>query len=314
MRWLVVATIVGCGAGAGSGAAAGPDLPRAQAGPGFWDQWGDGRAELSGYRLTTPRYDELRSGSAVLVFVTEDFTEGQRVKSDGGHGDEYPVLKLNEIRHFQTGIYDYEVMTSTFVRVDGTAPIGQPVKVSLGMQEWCGHVYEQLLPRGSRVARVGHSYFDGEGDHADELPLPRDGVFADALPMLVRGVVGDWPAAGVTIEVPVLPTLMSSRFAHQPPSWTTATITRGDAVSERTVPAGTFRVTEVRVALATGLVTTWAVEVDAPHRIVGWTTSDGEVAELTGSTRLPYWQLHREGDEVNLAALGLAPATGLATP
>ena len=48
----------------------------------FWKHWGDGRAELGGYRLTQPRYGSARPGSAVLIFVTEDFSDGPRVKSE----------------------------------------------------------------------------------------------------------------------------------------------------------------------------------------------------------------------------------------
>jgi Holliday junction DNA helicase RuvB len=46
----------------------------------FWAHWGDGKAELGGYSLKQPRYGTLRSGTAVLVFVTEDFLETLRVK------------------------------------------------------------------------------------------------------------------------------------------------------------------------------------------------------------------------------------------
>src|SRR5207249_3206702 len=87
----------------------------------FWSTWGDGKAELDGYALTQPRYGELRAGTAVLIFVTEDFSDSARVKADPGKhpaSDVYPVLKLNFVRDFQTGIYDYNVMTSTFARVD----------------------------------------------------------------------------------------------------------------------------------------------------------------------------------------------------
>ena len=77
--------------------------------------WGDGRAEVAGYRLRIPRYGQVRQGEATLIFVTEDMTHGQRVKTDGGHEDVYPVPKLNQLLSFQTGIYDYSSMTSSFV-------------------------------------------------------------------------------------------------------------------------------------------------------------------------------------------------------
>src|SRR4051812_35432527 len=105
----------------------------------FWQHWGDGKAELDGYALTQPRYGEKREGTAVLVFVTEDFSDSLRVKADPGKhppSDVYPVLKLNFIRDFQTGIYDYNVMTSTFLKTEDHFA---PVKISFSSQEWCGH-------------------------------------------------------------------------------------------------------------------------------------------------------------------------------
>ena len=58
------------------------DVALSQAAAGFWDHWGDGSAELAGYRLTQPRYGQARRGEAVFVTVTEEFTRATRVKSD----------------------------------------------------------------------------------------------------------------------------------------------------------------------------------------------------------------------------------------
>src|SRR5439155_6663326 len=47
----------------------------------FWSYWGDGKAELDGYALVEPRYGEPRDGTAVLIYVTEDFSDSARVKA-----------------------------------------------------------------------------------------------------------------------------------------------------------------------------------------------------------------------------------------
>src|SRR5205823_5666230 len=81
----------------------------------FWRHWGDGRGELSGYDLETPRYGALRHGIAVAIFVTETFSNSKRVKADPGMHpafDEFPVMKLNLVQDFATGIYDYNLETS----------------------------------------------------------------------------------------------------------------------------------------------------------------------------------------------------------
>jgi hypothetical protein len=300
----MVAVLMGC---ASPSPASAEDGTMAHVPDDFWTHWGDGRAEMNAYSLVTPRYGELRHGRTVLVFVTEDFTDAQRVKSDGGHEDEYPVLKVNEARDFQTGVYDYNVMTSAFVRIDGKGAFGMPVKVSTSIQEWCGHVYEQLEPRNGALVLHGHSYFDGEADHERTLPFPAGGIAMDALPILVRDLVGTLVAPGQTVERTVLPTLLSGRFAHEPIAWGQATISRSAAPEPRTVPAGTFQVHTVTVAVTGGRSVTWEVEEAWPHRLVAWTSSDGERAELLGSDRMDYWHLNHEGDEANLARMGLGP-------
>ena len=271
----------------------------------FWPHWGDGKAELNGYALKQPRYGALRDGRAVLVFVTEDFSDSLRVKADPGRhpaSDVYPVLKLNAVRGFQTGIYDYNVMTSTFLRV---AP-GWPVaKVSFSSQEWCGHVWHQIAPRGGKLTGLFHSYFDGEADGVDDLPLPKDGVLEDALPILLRGWNGEYLKAGESRTVPFLPSLFWARLHHRPLAWTTATITRAASPRPVGVPAGRFEATVYTVETGEGRRLGFEIETAPPFRLVRQTGPDGEDLALRGSTRLPYWQLNAPGGEKHLKELGL---------
>lgn len=253
----------------------------------FWKHWGDGKAELNGYVLKQPRYGALRTGTAILIYVTEDFSDSLRVKADPGKhpaSDVYPVLKLNAVRDFQTGIYDYNVMTSTFLRV---AP-GWPVaKVSFSSQEWCGHVWHQIVPRGGKLSGIFHSYFDGEADGSDDLAFPKDGVLEDALPILLRG----WN--GVV------------RLHHRSLAWTTATIARASATRPVSVHAGRFDVTAFTVETADGRTLGFEFEAAPPYRLVRQAGPDGEELTLRGSTRLPYWQLNAPGGEQHLKELGL---------
>jgi hypothetical protein len=242
----------------------------------FWQRWGDGKAELDGYALTQPRYGQLHRGTAVLIFVTEDFSDSLRVKADPGKhppSDVYPVLKLNFVRDFQTGIYDYNLMTSTFLKTEAAFA---PVKVSFSSQEWCGHVYQQLLSRGGKLVGEAHSYFDGEADAPLELPLLPDGILEEQIPVLVRGLRGDFLSPGASRTLPFLPSALGPVTAY--------TVT----VEERNGPT-----------------TTWTVEAQAPRRLLGWQSSTKEAGRLLGSARLPYWQLHDLGGEKYLKMLGL---------
>jgi hypothetical protein len=283
-----------------TGAFAGPAF-----GQDFWAHWGDGKAELNGYRLTQPRYGVKREGSAVLVYVTEDFSDSLRVKADPGKHpktDVYPVLKLNEVRHFQTGIYDYNVMTSTFARVAAGWPIA---KVSFSSQEWCGHVWHQIVPRAGNVSGLFHSYFDGEADGKDDLPWPADGVLEDAIPILVRGWNGVLLKAGESRTVPLLPSLLWSRLQHRPLAWGRATISRSAAAAPVTVPAGTFKAFTWTVAIEGGSKTTYAIEEAPPYRLLRRSSDTGEEMALLGSSRLAYWKLNGPEGEKSLRELGL---------
>lgn len=275
--------------------------------PDFWKHWGDGKAELNGYRLTQPRYGSPRAGTAVYVFVTEDFSDSLRVKADPGKhpkDDVFPVMKLNAIRDFQTGIYDYNVMTSTFLRI---APGWPLAKVSFSSQEWCGQVWHQLVPRGGRLAGLFHSYFDGEADGGDSLDAPAGGVLEDALPILVRGWNGALLKPGESRSVPFLPSVLSSRLGHKPLAWTQATLSRSAKTSSVRTPAGVFTVSVYEVEVTGGRKLSFAVEAQPPFRLVRQTGADAEELQLLGSTRLAYWTLNKPGGEKYLKELGLKP-------
>lgn len=131
----------------------------------FNDYWYEGEAEITSYKLEQARYGEIRIGKAVLVFVTEDFLPQIQVKADNYKETNVPVLKLNATKKFNTGIYPYSIMQSTFYPVSNNK---HAIKISSSIQEWCGHVYTQLNNRNKFEVR-SHSYFQGEADQTFEL-------------------------------------------------------------------------------------------------------------------------------------------------
>ncbi len=278
----------------------------------FWKQWGDGQAELSGYDLTFPRYGQPRHGVAVAIFVTETFSNAARVKADPGKHpatDEFPVMKLNLVEDFQTGIYDYNVMTSSFVAlapVNGR-PAGAPTKISYSSQEWCGNTYQQLLFDARAIRSTSHSYFDGEADQQAELSYPADGISEDELLMWARGQAGPHLSPGERREVQLLKSLQGARQQHVPVTWERATLARSARPQPLSVPSGKFTVDVWTVAVPGGTNRTIYVEASEPHRIIRWEASNGERADLLGSSRMKYWEMNREGFETALKKLGLSP-------
>ncbi len=315
-RFAAVITIVtlACASPAGSASPPAPADPAAEAR--FGATWHDGKAEMNGYRLTVRRYGQMRRGQVVAVFVTEPFSESKRVKVDDPNAnpaDTFDALKLNLVRDFQTGIYDYNTMASLFVRTGDL----QPVKETFSSAEWCGHVYLEMLFNKDGIGRKLFSYFEGESAD-DRLPAKQGGVTEDALMILLRGLKGDYLAAGGSRTVDFLPGPFHARLSHTPPRWTTARIARSAAPAPVTVPAGTFQVSVWSVSVGDGRTGRFDIEEAWPHRIIrwSWTAEAGEngrgsegleSAELTGSERLQYWRMNGEGDEAARQKLGLAP-------
>jgi hypothetical protein len=278
----------------------------------FWSHWGDGRAEIGHYALTFPRYGEAREGTAVAIFVTEPFSHAAGVKADPGRhpeSDVFQVIKLNLVKDFPTGMYDYNTMLSAFVSLEAVAhrSAGEPVKLSYSSQEWCGHVFHQVNFDDGAVRESVRSYFDGEGDVDSRRETPADAVAEDALLLWARGLASPVVEPGETVTVPVLTSLQEARLRHLPTELERVTLARSEEPRTITVPAGTFVAERLTASLEGGRTWTFDVERESPRRILRWEVSTGERGELVASERLPYWELGRPGDERVLERLGLVP-------
>lgn len=144
----------------------------------YHDYWSNGLAEINHYKLTQARYGELREGTAELIFVKEGFLWKEQVKSDNKSKLTAPVLKMNAVRKFQTGIYPYSILTSVFQPFCEHYEKGAR-KVSFSSQEWCGHVYTQMNHVGKQWFCLSHSYFATEGDQKTAInkKLTEDEIF-----------------------------------------------------------------------------------------------------------------------------------------
>ena len=276
----------------------------------FWKVWGDGQAELSGYALTQPRYGHPRQGVAVAIFVTETFSSSLRVKADPGkhpQSDEFPVMKLNLVKDYQTGVYDYNEMTSSFVAL---APVngrqaGGATKISFSRQEWCGNTYHQLIFDSDAIRATRHSYFDGDADSQASVPYPADGVTEDTLYLWARGMASPALSPGESRQVSLLPSLALTKGAGA--AWKTATLSRSTQSRQVTTPAGKFEVDVLSARLGDRDERTFYVESAWPHRIIRWESSSGEQAEMLKSARMKYWEMNGPGKQDALKQLGLSP-------
>lgn len=305
---LPLASALACSPSEGSAATA---TPPASAQPISAEQfdavWYDGQAELNGYRWSGSRYGNARTGEAVAIFVTETMGAKEHVKVDRPadyRGETLTVLKLNLVRDFQTGLYDYNTMASAFANVNDL----RALKVSFSSAEWCGHVYEELDARPKGLEVDVRSYFQGESVQKTLAAKP-DGLVGEHLLIWLRGLRGHVLQPGETRTLAYLPDAFERRLRHREAEWGELRVTREGQGQSVTVPAGTFPAVVYRLAAGDGRTGAVLIEDAYPHRLLAWTWErDGEIldaAELTGSQRMKYWELHDPGQESLRAKLGL---------
>ncbi|MFW5760304.1 MAG: hypothetical protein ACOCXH_04925 [Cyclobacteriaceae bacterium] len=176
----------------------------------FADYWWSGKAEVSSYHLQQARYGQIHEGNAVLIFVAEDFSKSKHVKLDNPKSageDAVNVMKLNFTKNFNTGIYPYSMMLSSFKPVQ-VNELPQALKVTATSQEWCGHTFTQLDLKGNQYQGHLYSYFEAEGSES-EITINND-LLEDEIWNTIRLDYNLLP----TGKVRVIPGLLSQRLIH----------------------------------------------------------------------------------------------------
>ncbi len=251
----------------------------------FKSYWYSGEAEITSYKLEQARYGEVRDGHAVLIYVTEDFLPKIQVKADQQDSENVSVLKLNATKKFNTGIYPYSVMQSTFYPVANNQ---HALKISSSMQEWCGHVYTQLNNRNG-FEIISHSYFQNE---ADETFLLNKAILENELWTQLRLDPKKLP----TGSLKVIPSLEYVRFGH-------IELKAYNASAILTDTSYTISYPDLNRILAINF------NSDFPYDITGWeeTYKSGFGAKsimlTTKATKLvtiksPYWSKNSNKDDV----------------
>ncbi|MEM7658436.1 MAG: hypothetical protein AAF399_20075, partial [Bacteroidota bacterium] len=255
----------------------------------FGAYWYQGKAELSSYALKQARYGEIHEGEAVLIYVTEDFSRKKQVKLDNpgqAGNDKVPIMKLNASRKFLTGLYPYSILQSVFsptnLRKDPHA-----LKTSTTVQEWCGHVYNQLNREKNGYRFTNFSYFESEGDTEATLPLT---WLEDELWTWIRIAPDHLP----TGKQKLIPSSVHTRLVHksmEPREAELSLATEGGVSTYQIVYPADQRTVSIRF------------EAAFPHKILGWEeeqTSWGRTltttAELKETIQTDYWNRHNNAD------------------
>lgn len=253
----------------------------------FNDYWFSGTAELNSYDLKQARYGEIRNGEVVLVFVTEPFSKSKQVKLDNPKKtpeDDVTVMKLNNVRKFNTGIYDYSILTSTFTPIN-TQNHPNTLKSTTSIQEWCGITFTQLNLDGDHYKYKSFSYFESEGDRDKKI---KTALLEDELMTRIRINKGELPEG----EIELIPSVLQSRFTHQDVKPTKALI----------VKTNTENLIKYNIEIPSqNRSITIDVEKEFPFKIMAWTETNGNglitTATLKKSMQSPYWNQKSLADE-----------------
>lgn len=177
--------------------------------------WYQGKAEITHYKIKQARYGEIRTGDAILVYVTEDFLTDKQVKKEKDENSKSTsVLKLNFIKRFVTGIYDYSMMSSVFTPVNISA-YPNSLKVTNSNQDWCGQTFLQLNLVNNKYSIKRYSYFEDESDESYETEKT---ILEDEIWTRIRIAPESLPVG----KIKIIPGAMISRLLHFKPMPTDA--------------------------------------------------------------------------------------------
>jgi hypothetical protein len=252
----------------------------------FADYWYAGQAELNTYQVEQSRYGEMREGKAVMVFVTEDFSKSKHVKLDNPEKDwkdKVSVMKLNFVKRFVTGIYDYSMMLSAFTPVD-LENYPHSLKTTTTSQDWCGQSFVQMNLKGNDYKVQLRSYFESEGDK--DFSTGGD-LLEDELWNRIRIN----PQSIQPGEMDLVPSTLFSRLKHESirPRRARIRLEQSEAMNRLIV--------EYMHLDRTVII---GYEPQFPYHILAWEEQDeGKLSSkgtLLQSIKAPYWTQHDNDD------------------
>ena len=257
------------------------------------DFWFSG-AEINRYELSQSRYGEQHPGHAEFIFVTEPFLINEQVKHEFGNGNSTDVLKLNALRTFNTGLYSYRTMTSTFLPIE-LDRYPHALKTNTSVQDWCGQAFQQINRTKTGWDVELRSYFQSQADQNFTL---QEAWLEDELWLLVRLEPTKLPIG----KFECVPGALYTRFAHIAIEATAAVGSVTEKNQER-----------IYVIYYPSLERTLTIHFKSkfPHIITKWTETDAQgTTTAVLKDRImnsDYWSQNKPEDANQRKQLGLEP-------
>ena len=281
-----------------------PDDPYQTSHPeAFANYWYAGEAELNRYELDQMRYGEMRKGEAVMIFVTEDFLPDDQVKKEFGDKPSVSIMKINFLKKFVTGIYDYSIMTSAFTPIE-FRKLPSTLKVTFSSQDWCGQVFGQMNLRDRKLNYQTRSYFQAEGDE----DLSFDATYVeDDIWNRMRLEPQTLPLG----KIDMVPSMEYLRLKHKEVKAYRCEANLFLQVNDDKSGEEFYSYQLTYPELDRKLIVN--CESRFPFRVLGWkeiwnaSSSKPQVTEahLTETLKKPYWELNSEKEEALRDSLGL---------
>lgn len=144
--------------------------------------WYDGQAEVAVYECEREVYGAQRKYQALVYTNKENVDPATGCKSADGKGLE--VFKHHWREHIPTPSYPYDYSTMSYTLAAELAPF----KLTMSSQEDCGASFKEFWrDEDGRFVWNTSNYFPGGGNKAGKLGKPKNLVFEDALPLVLRG-------------------------------------------------------------------------------------------------------------------------------
>ncbi len=266
----------------------------------FRAYWFQGKGEINTFSLEQARYGEIRTGTATLIFVSEDFSFNTHTKANENEKEKTSVLKMNFEKKFQTGIYPYSLLLTVASPIQ-TNTFPHPISLSASIQEWCGHTFLQWNLKKNKYEMHSHSYFPDEGNEEKSIPIV---FFEDEIWTRIRLGPEKLPLG----DFECMPSLFFQRLLHRPnePEKAKGTLTL-DSLENTGIYRLDYPASQRYIQIQ--------FEQNFPFKITGWEESykDGlgenakpltTIAKRIQSIQIDYWNKNHNADSTIRKEIG----------